>query len=34
MQGGFDVVGSDFNRATQAQRQPGSAFKRFVLRLR
>ena len=30
MQGGFDVVGSDFNRATQAQRQPGSAFKPVV----
>jgi penicillin-binding protein 1A len=30
MQGGFDVVGSDFNRATQAQRQPGSAFKPIV----
>jgi penicillin-binding protein 1A len=30
MQGGFDVIGSDFNRATQAQRQPGSAFKPLV----
>ena len=30
MQGGFDVLGSDFNRATQAQRQPGSAFKPIV----
>ena len=30
MQGGFDVIGSDFNRATQAQRQPGSAFKPVV----
>ena len=30
MQGGFDVIGSDFNRATQAQRQPGSAFKPIV----
>ena len=30
MQGGFDVVGSDFNRATQALRQPGSAFKPVV----
>ena len=30
MQGGFDVVGSDFNRATQALRQPGSAFKPIV----
>jgi penicillin-binding protein 1A len=27
MQGGFDVTGSSFNRATQALRQPGSAFK-------
>ncbi len=27
MQGGFDVVGSPYNRATQALRQPGSAFK-------
>ncbi|HZB68890.1 MAG TPA: penicillin-binding transpeptidase domain-containing protein, partial [Sphingomicrobium sp.] len=26
----FDVVGSDFNRATQALRQPGSAFKPVV----
>ena len=30
MQGGFDVIGSDFNRATQAKRQPGSAFKPIV----
>jgi penicillin-binding protein 1A len=30
MQGGFDVIGSDFNRATQALRQPGSAFKPIV----
>jgi penicillin-binding protein 1A len=30
MQGGFDVRLSDFNRATQAQRQPGSAFKPIV----
>jgi len=30
MQGGFDVVGSDFNRATQALRQPGSTFKPVV----
>jgi penicillin-binding protein 1A len=30
MQGGFDVVGSAYNRATQAQRQPGSAFKPIV----
>jgi penicillin-binding protein 1A len=27
MQGGFDVLGSAYNRATQALRQPGSAFK-------
>ncbi len=30
MQGGFDVVGSSYNRATQAKRQPGSAFKPIV----
>ena len=30
LQGGFDVVGSSYNRATQAQRQPGSAFKPIV----
>ncbi|MGE3397395.1 MAG: penicillin-binding protein 1A [Sphingomonas sp.] len=30
MQGGFDARLSDFNRATQAQRQPGSSFKPFV----
>ena len=30
MQGGFDVRLSDFNRATQAQRQPGSTFKPIV----
>ena len=30
MQGGFDVIGSSYNRATQAQRQPGSAFKPLV----
>jgi penicillin-binding protein 1A len=30
MQGGFDVVGSSYNRATQALRQPGSAFKPVV----
>lgn len=30
MQGGFDSRGSAFNRATQAQRQPGSTFKPFV----
>ncbi len=30
MQGGFDARISDFNRATQALRQPGSAFKPIV----
>ncbi len=30
MQGGFDSRLSDFNRATQAQRQPGSTFKPVV----
>jgi penicillin-binding protein 1A len=30
MTGGFDFSISEFNRATQAQRQPGSAFKPFV----
>ncbi|HBH26922.1 MAG TPA: penicillin-binding protein [Rhodospirillaceae bacterium] len=30
MQGGWDQEGSQYNRATQAQRQPGSAFKPFV----
>ena len=30
MQGGFDARGSDFNRATQALRQPGSTFKPIV----
>ena len=30
MQGGFDPVGSSYNRATQALRQPGSAFKPMV----
>lgn len=30
MQGGFSYQTSVFNRATQAQRQPGSAFKPFV----
>ena len=30
MQGGFDARLSDFNRATQALRQPGSAFKPIV----
>ncbi|MGO4728758.1 MULTISPECIES: penicillin-binding protein 1A [unclassified Inquilinus] len=30
MSGGFDFSLSEFNRATQAKRQPGSAFKPFV----
>ncbi|WP_246333083.1 penicillin-binding protein 1A [Sphingomicrobium lutaoense] len=30
MVGGFDVEGSPYNRATQAKRQPGSAFKPIV----
>src|SRR3954451_3341927 len=30
MQGGFDVVGSSYNRAIHALRQPGSAFKPIV----
>ncbi len=30
MQGGFDYEMSEFNRASQALRQPGSAFKPFV----
>ena len=30
MVGGRDYAESQFNRATQAQRQPGSAFKPFV----
>ncbi len=30
MQGGFDSRGSSYNRATQAQRQPGSTFKPVV----
>ncbi|MCO6413111.1 MAG: penicillin-binding protein 1A [Thiogranum sp.] len=28
--GGFDFFGSKFNRAVQAQRQPGSSFKPFI----
>jgi penicillin-binding protein 1A len=32
MVGGRDYAGSAFNRVTQAQRQPGSAFKLFVYR--
>lgn len=30
MQGGWKYEGSEFNRASQAKRQPGSAFKPFV----
>ncbi len=30
MVGGFDFFKSEFNRATQAKRQPGSAFKPFI----
>jgi len=30
MAGGYDKARSEFNRATQAERQPGSAFKPFV----
>ncbi|MFZ9595006.1 MAG: penicillin-binding protein 1A [Bdellovibrionia bacterium] len=30
MVGGFDFMQSEFNRATQAQRQPGSAFKPII----
>lgn len=30
MSGGYSYIGSEFNRATQAKRQPGSAFKPFV----
>ena len=30
MTGGYDYRSSEFNRATQAKRQPGSAFKPFV----
>ena len=30
IQGGWDYQGSEFNRATQAKRQPGSAFKPFI----
>tara|TARA_B100000586_G_C20111855_1_gene430435 strand:+ start:146 stop:2485 length:2340 start_codon:yes stop_codon:yes gene_type:complete len=33
MSGGFSFKLSEFNRATQAQRQPGSAFKPFVYAL-
>ena len=30
MVGGFSFDESEFNRSTQAQRQPGSSFKPFV----
>jgi penicillin-binding protein 1A len=30
LSGGFDFKLSNFNRASQAKRQPGSAFKPFV----
>ncbi len=30
MAGGYDYASSEYNRATQAERQPGSAFKPFV----
>lgn len=30
IQGGWDYQNSEFNRATQAKRQPGSAFKPFI----
>ena len=30
MQGGFAYAKSQFNRVTQAKRQPGSSFKPFV----
>lgn len=30
MSGGYDFMRSQFNRATQAKRQPGSAFKPFI----
>ena len=30
LSGGYDFASSEFNRATQAARQPGSAFKPFV----
>lgn len=30
MQGGWDYQNSEFNRATQAKRQPGSSFKPFI----
>src|SRR5213596_3479426 len=30
MVGGYDFLRSEFNRAVQAKRQPGSAFKPFI----
>ncbi len=33
LSGGFSFIKSEFNRATQAKRQPGSAFKPFVYAL-
>ena len=33
LSGGFSFKNSEFNRATQALRQPGSAFKPFVYAL-
>ena len=33
LSGGFSFKQSEFNRATQAKRQPGSAFKPFVYAL-
>ena len=33
LSGGFSFKKSEFNRATQANRQPGSAFKPFVYAL-
>ena len=32
--GGFDYYASNYNRAVQARRQPGSAFKPFFTRRR
>ena len=33
LSGGFSFKKSEFNRATQASRQPGSAFKPFIYAL-